>query len=254
DKGALSSILHNLLSNALKFTEEGEVAVRVEADAGVVRVSVRDTGIGIDASFVPELFSPFRQESTGLSRSHEGSGLGLSIARQLAERMDGAITVESRKGAGSTFTVSFPRVAAPVTPAAPPPDDADRGALASREASLLLVEDNEDTRFLVESLLEDVCRITTAGSAEEALAAAQTQPFDLVLTDINLGSGPDGNEVLNRLRALPTFHDVPIVALTAYALPGDREHFLRHGFDGYLSKPFTADELLDKIGEMLARA
>ncbi len=262
DKGALSSIVQNLLANAIKFTEEGEIEVRIhveeprvgepDADEPRVQVRVRDTGIGIDEEFIPHLFSPFHQESTGLSRSHEGSGLGLSIARQLAERMDGTIELESRKGEGSTFIVSFPLAAPAETTAAPAQvPGAGLDALADREAHLLLVEDNEDTRFLVESLLEDRCRVTSAANAEEALAAARQDDYDLVLMDINLGNGPDGNEVLHRLRAMPAFKHVPVVALTAYALPGDREHFLRNGFNAYLSKPFTGDELLDKIAEIL---
>ena len=161
------------------------------------------------------------------------------------------------KGEGSTFIVSFP-LAAPAMPApapnARPAAQAGADAGPDPHAHLLLVEDNEDTRFLVESLLEDRCQVTAAANAEEALAAAGRSAFDLVLMDINLGNGPDGNEVLHRLRTMSSFQHVPVVALTAYALPGDREHFLRNGFNAYLSKPFTADELLDKVTEMLGSA
>ena len=108
DRHFLEQILDNLIGNAIKFTEEGEVRVGVEQEGDRVCIRVADTGIGIDEAFMPHLFEEFKQESSGLSRSHEGSGLGLSITAHLVGLMDGAIDVESTKGRGSVFTVSFP--------------------------------------------------------------------------------------------------------------------------------------------------
>ncbi len=110
DRSLLIRVLNNLLENALKFTSEGFVRLSVEADEAHVRLQVRDTGCGISEAFLPHLFDEFRQESTGMARKHEGSGLGLKITRRLVEQMHGTITAESRKGQGSTFTVAFPRV------------------------------------------------------------------------------------------------------------------------------------------------
>ena len=112
DRALLIRVLNNLVENALKFTDEGGVVLEIDADTEHVTVNVRDTGRGISQEFLPSIFKEFRQESTGLSRSHEGNGLGLQITKQLVERMQGTITVESRQGKGSSFAVTFPRYAA----------------------------------------------------------------------------------------------------------------------------------------------
>lgn len=117
DPSALQRIIDNLVSNAIKFTQEGEVTVEVSRKSKSVCIAVRDTGIGIGKAFLPQLFEAFKQESDGLSRTYEGSGLGLAISRRLAESMGGTIKVETRKGEGSTFTVCFP-ASVPAKPAA----------------------------------------------------------------------------------------------------------------------------------------
>lgn len=253
DSGAFGSILQNLIGNAIKFTAEGSVRVSVFLRGGDIAVSVTDTGIGVSDEFIEKLFDPFKQESSGLSRSHEGSGLGLSIARGLAERMHGSIEIESRKGEGSTFTLVLPQhrpdmeEPRPRRSATAKPPATTNGSQEAKNARILLVEDNADTRFLVESLLEDTFSIRTAADAETALQLVSDHTFDLVLMDINLGGGATGEDVAGRIRSMEGFADVPVVAVTAYALPGDREAILKKGFDAYLSKPFTGDELLDSI-------
>ena len=251
DRGAFSSILHNLIGNAIKFTEQGSVVVHVGADERRVLVHVQDTGVGIDPAFMPHLFDVFRQESTGLSRTHEGSGLGLSITQRLVQLMDGEISVESEKGEGSTFTVAFPlaeegAIAGPEVLGVVEARKKRASSLLSGDDKprVLLVEDNENTQFLIENLLESAFEITIVGNAEDALLEAFRIEYDMVLMDINLGVGPNGADVLRELRAMPTYADVPIAALTAYALPGDKERFLDMGFSAYLSKPFNAEELL----------
>lgn len=256
DRGALSSILQNLIGNAIKFTEEGHVCVRVDLRDDRVAVTVMDTGIGVGEESLEHIFEPFKQESSGLSRSHEGSGLGLSIAKGLTERMNGTMNVTSRKGEGSEFTITFP-LAMPRKKEQPDVNSAD-GSDDEELASIppgtriLLVEDNEDTRFLVETLLEDQCVIRTAGDADRALELARDCTFDLVLMDVNLGNGLSGADVTGRLRKMEKFTNVPIIAVTAYALPGDREEILSTGFSAYLSKPFTSDELFDSIATALS--
>ena len=258
DSGALGSILQNLISNAIKFTEEGEVnvAVYTEPDSANgqpaephVHVSVEDSGNGIAPEFLPHLFDSFRQESTGANRSHEGSGLGLSIAKQLTELMDGTIDVESVMGEGSTFTVSFPLVDGHSEAT-----DLPEGGASSFEgkAAILAVEDNEETRILLRSLFQDVADLTLVETAGEAVEAARRTTYDLVFLDINLKEEQTGIDVLNKLRTMKDYVNVPIVALTAFALPGNREDFLQAGFSHYLSKPFTADELLDLTSEILS--
>ena len=216
----------------------------MESFAGLVHLRVRDTGVGIGPDFLPHLFDEFRQESTGLGRTHEGSGLGPAITRRLVRLMEGEISVQSVKGEGSVFTVTFPTV----MHHEPEPEQRTELPAQVREDGtkqrLLLVEDNPETAFLVLHLLLDACDVTLALNGEEALLKAKDRAFDAVLLDINLGPGDNGTDVLHRLRHLSGYEKVPVAALTAYALPGDRERFLNLGFDSYLSKPFTVDGLL----------
>ena len=244
DRAALNRVLHNLIGNAIKFTDRGSVVIRVWRDDEVGRVAISDTGCGIDKHFLPHLFEEFRQESSGTMRSHQGSGLGLAITRRLVDLMKGSIQVESIKGNGSTFTVALPAAhEEPVVPVA-------HVAHVSHEPSamipmsLLLVEDHEDTQHLLMELLENHYSVSVAGAASEAFLLACQRQFDLVMMDIDLGEGPDGVELLQQLRSMPEYAEVPIVAVTAYALPGDRERFLDMGFTAYVSKPFDVDELL----------
>jgi len=255
DAGALNSAVQNLISNAIKFTEDGEVEVLVRrrnhSANERIEVAVRDTGIGISREFQPYLFEDFRQESDGLTREHEGSGLGLAITKQLVEAMDGTITVDSEQGVGSRFSITFPLATdyqleeAPETEETIEPDRED--------ARVLLVEDNDNTIFLVQDLLGDVVDLVVVRSASDAVQETRDadEPFDLFLIDINLGSGGSGVDVLERLRRDDTYKDIPMVAVTAIAMPGDREKLLDRGFDAYLAKPFEASDLVSIVDQYL---
>ena len=262
DSGALGSILQNLISNAIKFTEEGEVTVHVDTETlswngqeptQFVRVRVEDTGVGIDPEFLPQIFDTFKQESSGVDRAYEGSGLGLSITSQLTELLGGKINVDSEPGEGSTFTVSFPLSNGRRDVGEEGgEEEVETRTFTKKRAQILAVEDNKETRLLLESLLEDLAQVTLAGTADEAIEEARETTFDLVFVDINLGADKTGMDVLNELRGMTEYVDVPIVALTAFALPGNREDFLQAGFSHYVSKPFTADELLEITSDILS--
>jgi CheY-like chemotaxis protein/anti-sigma regulatory factor (Ser/Thr protein kinase) len=266
DPGALTSILQNLISNAIKFTEQGGITATVDVEkrtqaAGAVRVTVKDTGIGISEHFESQLFRAFKREEEEVDRSREGAGMGLALVKQLAGLMGGTVEVESEKGVGSRFSVSFPILQAP--------SDAVRSEATTRSEApvardrptgqrVLVVEDNADTLFFLKTLLEKDYNIETVTAGDEALAMAREglrtrpeAPYDLVLTDIHLGPGLSGTGVLRKLRQEPAYQDVPFLALTAYALPGDQGEFLQAGFDAYLAKPFTAEELLDALAQIL---
>ena len=247
DAGALDRVLTNLVGNAIKFTEQGGIRLTVRADAHRAYIDVADTGVGIDPEFLPHLFEEFQQESSGAQRSHEGSGLGLAITRQLVHRMGGEIGVRSVKGQGTTFTVAFPRVEVP-----PPP-------VPRQRARVLVVDDNEATCMLAERMLDGTYRVDTAMTAEGAIGAAEAaaaagDPYEVLLLDINLGAKTSGEDVMRRLRSVRSYQERPIIAFTAYALPGDRERFLSSGFDGYFPKPFTRKMVLDTIAEHLGPA
>lgn len=253
DQGAFSSILQNLIGNAIKFTEEGSITVHVTCDADEVHLHVADTGVGIAADFLPHLFDKFVQESAGMGRSHEGSGLGLAISRRLVDLMNGRIAVESEKGRGTEFTVSFPRVEAlpSGSEASLPCAEVSSAASDRSEVSrVLVVEDNVETATLMQELLGARLDLTAVSDGVSALRQTQEHTFDMVLLDINLGGQVSGVDVLRGLRAQPVYKDIPIAAITAYALPGDRESFLEMGFDAYLPKPFAPENLRALIRQL----
>ncbi len=257
DPALLHRVVNNLVGNAIKFTDAGGVTVSVGATAEAVRLDVADTGAGIEEAFLPELFEEFKQESSGEGRSHEGTGLGLTITRRLVELMGGTISVASRKGEGSTFTVLFPSApesaptaaAAGAAPAAPAPAAEDR-------PRLLIVDDSESTLILMQRIVRGLADADAVPTAEEALTLTDDgrPPYDAVFLDIHLGEAVTGLDVMRTLRERPGYGAVPIVAFTAFALPGDRERFLNEGFSGYLGKPFTKDGFLELLREMLAPA
>ena len=259
DRAYLNRILNNLVGNGIKFTDEGSVIVNISTEGNRLLIAVRDTGIGIDEAFLSDLFSEFKQESSGIGREYEGNGLGLTITKRLVELMNGTIDVESIKGLGSVFTVAFPLYQpAPIPEERPIPQPrtaAPRRAMPrkDRTASLLAVDDNPDVRMLLNRWLGSRLSVTTVKDSATALAEAKKHPFDVVLMDISLREERDGVSVMRDLRTLPGFENTLFVALTAFALPGDRERFLEDGFDAYLSKPFTRQKLTSLLDELLHR-
>ncbi|HJW25641.1 MAG TPA: ATP-binding protein [Rhodocyclaceae bacterium] len=253
DRLRLSQILVNLVGNAIKFSDRGEVGVGVaEAGREEGRVElhfwVRDEGIGISEEELARLFRPFTQADSSTTRRYGGSGLGLVICKRLAEMMGGRIWVESALGRGSTFhfTVRFE-----LTDAPPAPDPVRGLEAASPEtvarlqgADILLVEDTELNQEVMCDLLERVgLRVRLAANGEEALAAIAAARPDCVLMDCQMPV-MDGFEATRRLRALAGCQDLPVIALTANALSGDRERCLAAGMNGFLSKPVDMAELL----------
>ena len=249
DRTCLERILNHLIDNAIKFTHEGSVTAIIDADPGRVSIRIKDTGVGIREEFQPHLFDDFKQESTGLARSHEGVGLGLAVTKRMVTLMDGQISVESIKGEGSVFEITFAqpslnngRVGKAHTPDANQP-----------RPCLLVVEDTPEIELLVEYMLKDTYDVVTTEHEEGALRLAAEKQFDLVLMDINLGGARTGVDAMESLRKLPACKDVPIVAMTAYALLEDRARFLAAGFNGYLSKPFTEHQAHTVIQQLLPR-
>src|SRR5438105_3176388 len=256
DSGRLRQILTNLIGNAVKFTEKGEVGVRVQAievDPGSAYIAfeVTDSGIGIPVDKQQHIFDAFIQADSSTTRRYGGTGLGLSIAKQLCEMMGGAIELSSEPGRGSNFrfTVRFGRqkegdkAAAPeprssVLPSAPPPE----GVAGAR---VLLVEDNPVNLEVAVGILESFgCQVETATNGVEALDRYADREYDLIFMDCQL-PGMDGFEATAAIRVQETDTNrrIPIVALTASAIEGDREQCLAAGMDDYLPKPFTADQM-----------
>lgn len=248
----------NLLANAIKFTERGFVKVDVscaERDHGVwqVNVAVSDTGIGMSDQVVDRLFSTFTQADATITRRFGGTGLGLAITRQLARLMGGDVTVASTPGAGSTFTLTFlaevsnghggygiPEQAAPVIP--------ESEAQNLRGVRILLVDDNAVNRQVVKLFTARLAPvIVEAVNGQDALEHLGRQAFDLVLLDVHMPV-MDGKETIRRIRSsVEAWAGLPVIALTADAMSGDRERYLAMGMSDYVSKPLDQRELTSKI-------
>ncbi|BCM85462.1 ATP-binding protein [Methylobacterium indicum] len=244
DPDRLRQILLNLLNNAVKFTPAGRVAVRVEAEEGALRFCVSDTGIGIAPEQHGRLFQRFSQVDGSIRRQYGGSGLGLAICKGLVELMGGAIGVESRPGAGSTFWFRVPLPACP----APAAEAAEGRPEPVRPARLLLVEDVPINQDLARAVLEaDGHSVDVAGDGAAAIVAVRARPYDLVLMDVQM-PGMDGITATKVIRGLPDpVGTVPIVAMTANVLPVQLETFRAAGMDGHVGKPFKRAELAAAI-------
>ncbi|HMB93760.1 MAG TPA: ATP-binding protein [Rhodothermales bacterium] len=258
DQGLLERVLDNLIGNAIKFTNEGGVTVEVESDEAEVFIRIRDTGIGISETYLTQVFDTFTQESSGLARNHEGNGLGLAIAQRLVELMEGRIEVQSRKGEGSIFTLCFPvHQSGPRRAAKNDGSAASAGGSASlndvtmeNALRILIVEDDVINRKVAQHILREHT-LFVAATPTEAYDVGETEAFDLMLIDINLGMDETGEDVLHTLRQMPRHARTPAIAMTAYAMEDDRKRFLDTGFDGYLSKPYTCIQLQEVIAQFV---
>ncbi len=248
DAGRLRQILLNLVSNAIKFTAAGEVRITVSSQGPLVSIAVIDTGHGMDSETCARLFQGFTQADSSIARRFGGTGLGLAISRELARLMGGDITLESQVGKGSRFTVTLP------LPAAEAPEDGSGGVnpVGFRQDTViraLVVDDNLTNQEVARALLEalGVFVFTVSGGAE-ALDTLEQETFDVVFMDIHM-PGMSGDEALAIIRAGGRpYAQVPIIALTADAMAGERERLLGLGFDDYLSKPIEPAALVRALG------
>ncbi len=254
DPFRIRQIVMNLVGNAVKFTEHGEIAVQADvemasADRAAVHITVSDTGIGMDAATLEKIFQPFTQADESTSRRFGGSGLGLAICRELAQLMGGQITVESTAGTGSAFHVVLPldlsaaqaTSESAVIQTASDPASAATGAIGGH---VLIVEDEPVNATVAQGYLEALgCTSVWTKDGAEGLARSATERFDLILMDINMPAF-DGYETarLIRERAGGTARRVPIIALTAHSLSLVRERCEAAGMDDVLSKPYTLED------------
>ena len=247
DGSAVRRILAFFLTNAIEFTQEGGITVAVARTATHAEIAVSDTGRGIGAGFLPKIFEPFAVENEEGRRDERGMGMGLALAKRIADQAGLEITVESRQAGGSTFTVRCPAASTKSDRL----DTFEKGVNVRIDILdkplILLVEDNEIARRVIEMMLRDNYDIVAASTYDEALGYAREYQFDLLLLDIGLNERRTGVEILHGVRRIARYHTVPAVACTAYSLPGYRDRFLEAGFDGYIAKPFRSRQLLETI-------
>jgi CheY-like chemotaxis protein len=275
DPGRLSQILNNLAGNAIKFTARGSVTVRVSvertsADAAVLRFSVRDTGIGVRADQADRLFEKFTQVDASTARQFGGSGLGLAIAKQLARLMGGEIGVVSpvvdetfgdTPGAEFWFTAAFavetvsapaPGVAASAQPARP-----ELRRFANRPGRVLVAEDNVTNQLVALGILRKLgVEADAVADGTEAIRALATADYAMVFMDVQMPvlDGYDATRQIRNPQSAVRRHDVPIVAMTAHAMVGDRERCLDAGMNDYISKPVSPLAIADVLDRWLPPA
>jgi PAS domain S-box-containing protein len=254
DPMRIGQVLRNLVGNAIKFTNAGQITVRVHAESVqgsrvTLSFSISDTGIGIPAEMQRSIFEPFTQADGSTSRKYGGTGLGLSISAGLVELMDGKIWVESNPGQGSTFyftiTLELPT---PDSPYAPLPSTQSRQA-SNHKLQILVAEDNNVNQRLAVRLLErEGHTVTIAGSGQEAVDLFEQRAFDLILMDVQM-PGLDGLQATARIRAKERVSGkhVPIVAMTAQDAESDRLRCLESGMDAYVAKPVQVRALFEMI-------
>ena len=260
DERRLKQVLVNLLSNAVKFTpENGKLGLEVQTDSEEKRImiTVWDNGIGISESDLTRLFRPFVQLDSGLAREVTGTGLGLALVAQMVRLHGGSVAVESQPGQGSRFTVILPWEPALVTDAMLRLKSTGKFRAIKPEAKdrpvILLVEDTKEVTVMMVDYLEMAgYQVITAGDGLTGIEQAKDKHPALILMDIQL-PGMDGLEATRRLRADSDFRTVPIIALTALAMRGDRERCLAAGATDYLAKPISLKKLVQMIEEYLLK-
>ncbi len=260
DKSIVERVVSLVLDNAIKYTETGFInmgSFHREEDNKIL-VRIKDTGIGIDEKFLSEIFSPFRQESLGYNKSHQGSGLGLPLVKKLMELIHGEIQVKSKKGEGTVVSLYFPYVPTEniAQKVQPKSKEKDSGSVTNLNLNfvptILVVEDDKMNRLVFSKMLAKISKLHLCVDGTDALNFAEehfkTDNIDLVLMDINLPAPYNGIDVMNEMKArFDKARTIPFVAQTAYAMTGDKEKMLHAGFDDYISKPIEKSELLHII-------
>lgn len=260
DEQLLFQILNNLISNAIKYTHNGTITIEVKIinkdKKDFASITVMDTGIGIKKENLKNIFEEFRQVSEGLSRQFDGTGLGLTITKRFIELMSGKIIVNSQLGKGSTFEVLFPlhqfKLKNELNGSVEQLDsNPEKDFSHSDLPNILIVDNDEASRDIIRLFLKNICNIDSAESGEKAIKLVKTKSYKLIFMDINLGKGLSGIETTQRIKKFSKYKSTPIVALTAFALTGEKEEFLSIGCTHYLSKPFMKKDLLELVKSIL---
>ncbi len=255
DYRLLEQVLSNLIKNALIYTYEGSITVSLSKkkieNNEFAEIKVSDTGIGIPKESLNLIFEPFRQVSEGWTRSYEGTGLGLTISKKYVELMNGKIEVESELNKGTTFTIRFNAINSDNKTLIDKSDSKDNNSEINliKKKNALLVEDDELTVITITKVLKNICKLDVTNSGIQAIELAKKNNYEIILMDIGL-KGMDGLDATKQIRKLPGYKNIPIIAITAYAMEGDKEKFFKGGCSHYISKPFSNEELKRLVADL----
>jgi len=256
DPARIRQVLANLVSNALKFTDQGAARIKARRSGGKLRITIEDTGVGMPPQVVDKLFDKFVQADASTTRRYGGTGLGLSICRELAEMMGGSICAASKVGRGSklTLAVPLPRVGGPsARRAAPNTGDAPN----LRALRVLAVEDNAVNRLVLKTLMDQFgVEMEMAENGVAAVEAWSREPYDLILMDVQMPvmDGPTATRLIRERERAAERRRTPIIALTANALRHQHDEYLAAGMDEVVPKPLELGVLLNTINAVLDRA
>ena len=251
DETGFSKALSIVLDNSIKFTEQGFINISTDynKDSHLISIRIKDTGVGIDPAFLPELLAPFKSDTTGFSKEGKGSGLGLPLAKSLLEMMEGSLEINSERGIGTTVTLYIHASVAVVEESAHPPQEVKKKAKGLHDLDIFIVEDDMMNKLVLTEMTKAMGRVVAAVNGDETLKiinekAAADKFFDIMLFDINLPPPWDGIKLMQEIRKKwKQYRSVPFIAQTAYAMAGDRETLLEAGFDDYISKPINQQQL-----------
>ncbi len=260
DNAKLMRVIHIIVDNAIKYTQSGFVNITCSfvPDTNEVLVRVKDTGTGIEANYQKHLFEAFRQESSGMSRSYQGAGLGLPLAKRLLDLMHGRIMINSMQNVGTTVDIYIP-CEKTVSGSYEPIMDTEALAPQIGKLDIFIVEDDRMNRMVLQKILHKSGQVTMAVDGDETMKIVSERYkkghlFQVMLFDINLPSPWDGIKLLHTIRAeYKEYRYVPFIAQTAYAMAGDREKMIDAGFDDYLAKPINKNELMTIIVNQLEK-
>jgi PAS domain S-box-containing protein len=249
DRYGVSQAIRNLIDNAIKFTEKGKITVSLKRESGNYLLTVQDTGIGISAEYLDSLFEAFSQESEGYTKKFQGIGLGMAIAKRHLDLNHVDINIESVKGIGTTFTLTFKSVNRSVAKkqVAIEKNKVTSTLEPDEKPLVLVVEDDPNSQKLTEYFLRDMYNVCFATTVEEAKRRLKKYPVRSVLLDLSLDGNEDGLDLVRWMRKTKTWYVTPVIAATAHALIKDRDNCLAAGCNDYLAKPVKREKLLEKI-------
>lgn len=258
DEYCITQAISNLIDNAIKYTETGGIVIILEDNVQGYKLHIHDTGIGISKEYLPHIFDPYTQEQSGYNRKFDGVGLGLSLVKRYLNLNGAAISVTSRKNAGSTFTIKF---LSGSKRSKTETSDNHNGYIqnvqtlnsySSEKASILIVEDDSINQMYMKAVLKKYS-VKCVFTAANALDELNSKKYDLILMDISLKGKMNGLDLTQIIKADKKLSGIPVIAVTGHTSPGDIQNCYNAGCDGFLSKPFNNHELISKIELLLGK-